>query len=636
MLQRWQCMVCGYIEEGTAPPGVCPVCEAPWTAFQRAAAEPEPPALVAPRPAGFRYVVVGNSAAGRSAAQAIRQVDAGASVTLLTEETVPLYYRPILPDYIGGATETTLFRAAKRLYGEEGLEILTGETVETLDTAGRVLRCRSGREVPYDSLLLATGSTPVTVPWPGSEAAGIAYFRTFEDAKTIASLCADTERAVVVGGGLLGLEFVRAFLARGLAVTLLVRGDRVGAPGLDPDAGGIIARRLAELGVEVGLNEEVVSIESANGRVTGVRTSRERVIPCGVVGVAVGVRPRIELAKAAGIACDRGILVDDRFETNVPGVFAAGDVAQGYDLACQASRVVTSWRVAQEQGRLAGWNMAGANLRSPGVVGANFQVFGDVAFVSIGNTNPAEGTARVEKELDAAAGKYSKRVYQGDRLVGAVLVGDTTSAYELELEIRGITTDTTGPRAGAPREAAPEFTITTASRKEPSPMRKMTEENAKAALAGESQAHIKYLNYAEKAKREGKENVARLFAAAAYAEQIHASAHLRVLKGIGTTEENLADAIAGEAFESDEMYPAYIAVAELQQERPARGSFNKALEAEKVHREMYTAALQAVQAGQDASAEAIFVCDVCGFTMDGEAPDECPICGATQDKFTKF
>ena len=84
------------------------------------------------------------------------------------------------------------------------------------------------------------------------------------------------------------------------------------------------------------------------------------------------------------------------------------------------------------------------------------------------------------------------------------------------------------------------------------------------------------------------------------------------------------------------MYPAYIAVAELQQERPARGSFNKALEAEKVHREMYTAALQAVQAGQDASAEAIFVCDVCGFTMDGEAPDECPICGATQDKFTKF
>jgi rubrerythrin len=167
-------------------------------------------------------------------------------------------------------------------------------------------------------------------------------------------------------------------------------------------------------------------------------------------------------------------------------------------------------------------------------------------------------------------------------------------------------------------------------------MKKMTEENAKAALAGESQAHIKYLNFAQKARQENKPNVGRLFAAASYAEQVHASAHLRVLQGVGGTSDNLAAAMAGEAFEVAEMYPSYLAVAKEQGEAQAERSFFRAMDAEKVHYALYERAKAAVDAGRDAEIGDVWVCDACGWTTEGAPPDECPLCKAKKERFTKF
>jgi len=167
-------------------------------------------------------------------------------------------------------------------------------------------------------------------------------------------------------------------------------------------------------------------------------------------------------------------------------------------------------------------------------------------------------------------------------------------------------------------------------------MKKMTEENLKASLAGESQAHVKYAAFAEQAEKEGKPNVARLFRAASYAEQVHATVHLRTLGGIGTSADNLAAAASGENFEIDEMYPAYIAVAQLQGDKDAERSMYRALETEKVHANLYKAAHEAITEGQDASAQALWVCPVCGFTMEGEPPDRCPLCNTPKSKFQKF
>ncbi len=167
-------------------------------------------------------------------------------------------------------------------------------------------------------------------------------------------------------------------------------------------------------------------------------------------------------------------------------------------------------------------------------------------------------------------------------------------------------------------------------------MHRMTEENMKAAFAGESQAHMRYLIFAEEAKERGFENVARLFTAIAFAEQVHAKNHLSTLGGIGSTSENLAAAISGETFEVEEMYPAYIEVAKLQGEKSAERSANNALEAERIHAALYQRAKQAVDAGKDTDVGTIFVCEVCGYTLEGEAPERCPLCGAPRERFRPF
>jgi rubrerythrin len=167
-------------------------------------------------------------------------------------------------------------------------------------------------------------------------------------------------------------------------------------------------------------------------------------------------------------------------------------------------------------------------------------------------------------------------------------------------------------------------------------MKKMTEQYLKESFAGESQAHIKYLAFSERAERDGLAHVARLFRAASFAEQIHATAHLRTLSGIGTTVENLAAAIGGETFEFEEMYPAYIAVAKAQEEPKAERSFQRAMDAEKVHAALYSRAKQAADLGRDTEMGPVVVCGVCGYTAEGEAPDVCPFCGAKHDRFVKF
>jgi rubrerythrin len=167
-------------------------------------------------------------------------------------------------------------------------------------------------------------------------------------------------------------------------------------------------------------------------------------------------------------------------------------------------------------------------------------------------------------------------------------------------------------------------------------MRKMTEENVKGAFAGESQAHLKYMAFAETAEREKLANIARLFRAASYSEQVHAANHLRTLGGIKKTAENLEEAMSGENFEVAEMYPAYVRVGEDQGEQMAVKYFNYALAAEKVHAGLYKRAKESAVAGKDLGYFPVRVCSVCGFTVEGEAPDKCPVCGSPKEKFVTF
>lgn len=181
-------------------------------------------------------------------------------------------------------------------------------------------------------------------------------------------------------------------------------------------------------------------------------------------------------------------------------------------------------------------------------------------------------------------------------------------------------------------------------------MREMTAANLRSAYGGESMAHMRYIAWGDKAERDGFPNVARLFRAISYAEQVHATSHFRAMKdeggdhlvaagggfGLATTSENLAGAIGGETFEVEEMYPVYLEAAKLQEEKAAARSCEWALEAEKTHAELYTKAKEAVDAGSDVELGPVQVCTLCGHTVDGDAPDKCPICGASADKYRTF
>ncbi len=167
-------------------------------------------------------------------------------------------------------------------------------------------------------------------------------------------------------------------------------------------------------------------------------------------------------------------------------------------------------------------------------------------------------------------------------------------------------------------------------------MRQMTQEDLQAAYAGESQAHMRYMAFADEAEQEGLKNIARLFRAASFSEQLHATNHLKALGGLKKACDNLDAAIGGETFEVSEMYPAYAAVAELQQEKGALRSMSHALEAEKVHAALYTRAREAANQNQDVQLGAVWVCGACGMTFEGEPPERCPVCGAPLSRFRKF
>jgi rubrerythrin len=167
-------------------------------------------------------------------------------------------------------------------------------------------------------------------------------------------------------------------------------------------------------------------------------------------------------------------------------------------------------------------------------------------------------------------------------------------------------------------------------------MHEMTKQNLESAFAGESQAHMKYGAFSAAAEKEGKPNIARLFKAIAYAEEVHAMNHLKVLGGLGKTVDNLSGAIKGETYEVEEMYPAFLAQAQAQGEKGAEKAEHYALEAEKIHKNMYESARDAALKDQDAKLGSIYICPVCGYTHEGECDDFCPVCGVKKELFKKF
>ena len=429
-----------------------------------------------------RYVLVGSGIAALSAAEALRERDPGARLTLVSEEAGPFYSRPGLAYLLTReAPEHQLFVRSPREVEALELERVEGRA-ERIDRDAHALQLADGRRIPYDRLLLATGAASIPPPFPGGDLAGVHGLDGLADARRLLRGVRRRGTAVVVGGGSTALELVEGLHARGMRVHYLLRGERYWARVLDATESGIVAERLAAAGVRLHANTEVARVVGSSGRARAVETRDGRTLPCDLVAVAIGVRPRLRLAREAGLATDRGVRVDPRLCTSDPDVLAAGDLAQVVDPATGQADLDTLWPSALAQGRVAGENLAGGAAVYRPAVPLNVTRLAGVVTTIVGRVGGGEDPdlltlTRGQSERwrarpgawTAAAGRGADRIrllVDERRLVGAVVMGDQRLSQTIVQMVRD-ETDVSHLRAelaASPGEAIPRLVALAESR----------------------------------------------------------------------------------------------------------------------------------------------------------------------------
>jgi NAD(P)H-nitrite reductase large subunit len=386
-----------------------------------------------------RYVIVGGSAAGMAAAVAIRDHDPHGSVRVLSDEADAPYFRPLIPFVVSRKKSVAdMFLQGRGPYRAQGIELSLGVRAERIDSPARRLVTDHGETIPYDRLLIATGSRPnIPAGICGLEHQGVFALRTLEDARQAARRAEETTRAVMLGGGLLNLKAAFALLERGIEVTLVVYSAEVLSQLMEPADALLIRRALDQAGLRILTGCSAGHILGGDRGVSGVVLDDGRELPCQMVCIGKGVRPNTEWLDAGAIKVDRGVVVDKHTHASIPDVYAAGDVAVTYDPITGAPIITGLWTNAVEMGRCAGANMAGY----PSVYGGTFGVLNAtqvarMPFVSMGIVHTA-GT-EYETWCRGSADAYRKLVFtpDGDRLVGALFVGDITNAGLYRLVIR--------------------------------------------------------------------------------------------------------------------------------------------------------------------------------------------------------
>lgn len=374
------------------------------------------------------YVIVGNGVASVGAIEGIRKLDKEGKIVVVSEENTPTYGRPLISYFLAG--KIGLDRMNLRpdgYYEKNNVELKLGSRVVGLDTGSKTLELSNGESVSYEKLLLATGGVPFMPPIKGLEGPGIYNFTTLAHAEILLDIAQNIRNVVVIGGGLIGLKAAEGLFDNGLKVTIVELGPRVLSAAFDDVAGKMVSRRLETegLGIRCGSTVEEV-LRGPSGGINGVRLASGEVIACEAVVVAIGVVPSLTPAKEAGLNIRRGIKVDEFLHTSAEDVYAAGDVAEAYDMITDDVRVTPIWPNAYSQGYYAGMNMTGKkHEKHPGGLAMNAISFYGLPTASLGMVNPApEEDCEICTYADEDKQTYRKLVFRNDKLVGYVLVGD--------------------------------------------------------------------------------------------------------------------------------------------------------------------------------------------------------------------
>ena len=399
----------------------------------------------------MRYVIVGSGVAGVAAVEAIRANGKAGEIIMIGDDPHGFYSRPGLAYLLTGELpDKALFPRTRDDYQRLNFKFNKGRVTKILP-GEKALELDGKTRLTYDKLLLAVGSLSMPLPVPGANLEGVVKLDHLDDARKILKFAKRGKTAFVVGGGITALELTEGLLSRGVRVHYLLRGDRYWSNVLDEYESHIIERRLQEEGVTLHYRSELTEV-LGKSKVNGVRLRDGSTAPCDIVAYAIGIKPRIDLARAAGIAVDRGVLTNEYLQTNDENIFAAGDVAQVYDPALNRSVIDSLWHLARDQGHAAGANMSGG--RQPYVRNTPFNVTRlagltttIIGSVGHGHDDDLVGIARGDSETwrqlpDAIVAQSGfdvnrVRLMVGERtLIGAVVMGEQTISAPLQRIVR--------------------------------------------------------------------------------------------------------------------------------------------------------------------------------------------------------
>jgi NAD(P)H-nitrite reductase large subunit len=377
------------------------------------------------------YLIIGNSVAAIGGVEGIRSLDADRPVTVVAGEALHTYSRPLISYFLAGqvSREHMLYRPGD-FYSVNSVQTQLNTEVVRVDVDQRTVRTKDDRLIGFEKLLIATGGRPYLPKVDGLASNGVFTFTSWADAEAVDAYIreAAARRAVVVGGGLIGIKAAEALHARGLEVLVVELADRLLPTALDPCASELAARAMAEAGVEFAPGTTAERILTENGAVCGIVLKNGRQLACEVVVVAIGVVPNAEIVAGTRVEIDRGIIVDDRCQTSVEDVFAAGDVTQVTEVLSGESRPIPIFPNAHRQGRVAGMNMAGGNARMNDVFAMNsVEVFG-LPTISVGLANARGDEYEILVRKNEGRAAYKKLVLRENRIVGALFAGDIDRA----------------------------------------------------------------------------------------------------------------------------------------------------------------------------------------------------------------